>query len=339
MELIERKNIEHISFARACCALGIIIYHFFCHSNSSIKFLYETANISWGGLFVTVFFSISGAVLYYNYKSIQSLIYFYFKRWKAIFPAFYFCWSIFYIERAIIHRTLFWGGNPLKLLLTLFGVDGYFGYYGSNYYTVGEWFLGSIIILYALYPIIVFLFNKSILLIAGFLVLGYIGIYTTNFFKVPSFRNIIVCLGSFYFGMLSIKYNRLFFKNYILGFCTLIVFVFLCLIKVPIVFIGQLQGFLLYIILNQFGIFVMQSRLNNIFNLISANSFYIFLFQHMIIVHILYIINPISLYFVIPLLLLVIVITCIISVFYGIFIKYFLRLKLFNRNKVLDLKS
>ena len=105
---------------------------------------------------------------------------------------------------------------------------------------------------------------------------------------------------------------------------------FLCLIKVPLIIIGQLQGFFLFIILNQLGVFIMQTKLKSIFNLISTNSFYVFLFQHMVIVHILYIVNPTNFYFVIPLLVLTVLVTVLVSFFYGKFIKYILSSKMFT---------
>lgn len=85
-----KEQIKGISFARALCAIGIVIFHYFCHSNGTFKFLYTSANAGWGEMFVTTFFAISGAVLYYNYPSIQNTKKFYLKRLKAIFPYFLF---------------------------------------------------------------------------------------------------------------------------------------------------------------------------------------------------------------------------------------------------------
>ena len=32
-----KKRLDGITFARAFCAIGIIIFHFFCHSHSKIR--------------------------------------------------------------------------------------------------------------------------------------------------------------------------------------------------------------------------------------------------------------------------------------------------------------
>ena len=86
----DKKNkLLYITFTRSCCTIGIIIFHYFSHSNSNIKFLYLTKNSSWGFLFSTTFFCISGTVIYYNYPKISSIKKFYYKRWKSIFPSYY----------------------------------------------------------------------------------------------------------------------------------------------------------------------------------------------------------------------------------------------------------
>ena len=89
LEKFKSNKISGIIFTRACCSIGIVIFHYFCHSNGSFKFLYKTANTNFGYMFVTTFFCISGVVLYYNYPIITSKKSFYFKRWKSIFPSYY----------------------------------------------------------------------------------------------------------------------------------------------------------------------------------------------------------------------------------------------------------
>ena len=72
----KKPSITGLIFARAGCSLGIVIYHYFCHSRGEFKFLYMTANSSWGYMHVTSFLCISGSALYYNYPS-QFFDYFY----------------------------------------------------------------------------------------------------------------------------------------------------------------------------------------------------------------------------------------------------------------------
>ena len=83
-----KNKISGIIFARALCCIGIVIFHYFCHSNGNFKFLFKTKNSTFGFMFTTSFFCISGTVLYYNYPKIKSYKIFYYKRWKSIFPGY-----------------------------------------------------------------------------------------------------------------------------------------------------------------------------------------------------------------------------------------------------------
>ena len=87
--IYKKTKLLGISFVRACSSIGILIFHYFCHSNGNFKFLFGSANSNWGFMFSTSFFCISGSVLYYNYPRIQSFKRFYYKRWKSIFPSYY----------------------------------------------------------------------------------------------------------------------------------------------------------------------------------------------------------------------------------------------------------
>ena len=158
---MKNERILGIEFTRALCAIGIIIYHYFGLSAGTFKFLYTTANDDWGNMFVTTFFCISGAVLYYNYPKVNSYKTFYFKRWKSIFPAFYLAYLLFYAFTSFQQHNLFYAGNPIKFIFTILGLDGFFLYRIGTYYQVGEWFLGAIILLYVLYPFLSICFNKN----------------------------------------------------------------------------------------------------------------------------------------------------------------------------------
>ena len=179
---ISRKSLPEIIFTRACCSIGILIFHYFCHSKGNFKFLFRTANSNWGFMFVTTFFSISGTVLYYNYPKITSTKRFYFKRWKSIFPSYYICFFYFYLKNVFKFHKLFYKGHWSKLFLTLFGMDGYLSYRINSYYLIGEWFLGAIIIIYFLYPFLSWLMNKSFLILHSLICFGYLLMYKTNFF-------------------------------------------------------------------------------------------------------------------------------------------------------------
>ena len=74
----DKKNINAIFFVRSICCLGIIVYHYFEHAEGNYKSYFRTANSNIGLMFVTIFFNISGTVLYYNYPQINSIKSFYY---------------------------------------------------------------------------------------------------------------------------------------------------------------------------------------------------------------------------------------------------------------------
>lgn len=334
-ELIKKKNfskqrLSGIIFTRAFCSLGIVIFHFFCHSKRKLVFLMATANSSWGFMFVTTFFSISGTVLYYNYPKINSIKRFYFKRWKSIFPSYYVCYIIFFIKNIIIHGKIFYNGHWSRLIFPLFGLGGYLKYIFNSYHLIGEWFLGAIIIIYSLYSILCWLMNKNILLINFITILFYPIMYLTKIFIIRPSRNIFTCINSFYLGMLGIKFNNVFFKYKVTFVISLFIFIFLSLKRIGnIILIFQIQGFALFIILVQIGDKIMKYRIKSIFIELSSLSYNIFLFHHAIIRDILDIKNPTDLHFSLMLLVIIIILIIILSKILFIIVKIILNSKYF----------
>lgn len=317
-DIIEKKKkITSIIFIRACCCIGIVIFHYFCHSKGNFKFLHHTANSPFGFMFVTSFFSISGFVLYYNYPKVQKIKTFYYKRWKSILLPYYICFFYFFLRIAFIHRKLFYKGSWPNIFISLIGLDGYLSYKIKTYYLIGEWFLGALIIIYFLYPIITLIVNRNniainIIIICFF----YFLMYKENFFTISKEINIITCLSSFYFGIESIRFKKFFLGNKIVFIFSLSLFIFLYFIKIKIKFhllIHQIQGFSLFILLYRIGNSVMLTNANAVFIEISNLSYSIYLFHHRIIYDILSLNNPTEWYSHILLLSVTIILTIICS--------------------------
>lgn len=289
----QKKRLSGITFARAFCAIGIIIFHFFCHSNSTHNFLYYINDCSWGDILVTVFFAISGTVLYYNYEKNIPIASFYYKRWKTIYIPFYVCYLIFFIERIFVSKTIFWGGNPIRLVLSIIGLDGYMTYRLSTYYLVGEWFLGAVILIYLLFPFILNIVNKWPLIMPLILIAGYAIQYFTDFYVIPDFRNLITCLGSFYFGIICIKYRTIVFYKCWSVLLAFLLFAIILLIGFNTTIKAQILGMLFFVLLVACGEYLLKNRmLNGVVGFVSGISFYVFLLQHQIILHVLDVYNP-----------------------------------------------
>jgi len=314
-----KEKIKEIIFIRACCCLGIVIFHYFCNTKGEFKFLYITANSSYGIMFVTSFFCISGAVLYYNYPVIVSLKSFYYKRWKSILLPYYICFLFFFLRNVIYFHKLFYKGNWPKIFITIFGLDGYLEkvYRIKTYYIVGEWFLGAIIIIYILYPVLLFIIQKNFIIIPNIIIcFSYFLMIKKKFFIIIGMRNIIICFASFYFGIETIRFKNFFLTNKIMFTLSFLILIFLDVVKIKIKFyllIYQIQGISLYLVLYRIGQYVMGTKYKTIFIEISNLSYSIYLYHHRIIFDILSIYNPTAWYALILLLFIIILLTIICS--------------------------
>jgi hypothetical protein len=180
---------------------------------------------------------------------------------------------------------------------------------------MGEWFTGAIIIIYCLYPIIIYIFNKNKFLIPIFLFFGFVIISKTTFFEISKDRNLITCISSFYFGMVLIKYKNFFLNKKVIfiAFCMNIFLYFKRIHSNFSLIISQLQGFTFLIVLIWLGKIIMKSRLQTYFNEISRLSYCLFLFHHIIIMNVFSLNNPIIWYKIIFTLGVIIILSIIYS--------------------------
>lgn len=286
MENQKKEHIKACDFMRAVCALGIVLYHYSIHiADANLQSVFQFRQIEWSDVIVTIFFMISGAMLYYNYPVISSLKGFYYKRWKSIFPFFYMIFIPKFLINVIRYKSFFYLGNPLGLLLSLLGIDGYFSYRFDSYYMMGEWFLGAIILLYLLYPVVLWLFQKSAVITTLLSVAGYVFVLCTDIFTIDPLRNLLSCLMCFTLGMLFMKYKKQ-LKCLPVGILSLMIVVLVCILEteLPVYPVTRyhLVGIFLFVALFYLGDFVMKvPYLSKGLSEISNISFPIFLLHHL----------------------------------------------------------
>lgn len=293
-DLMNKERIESFDFMRCVTAWIIVIYHFACICNvtpqyANFPLLYTHANGVWGeNTSVNIFFMLSGASLYYNYPTLKLsfLRKYYFSRFQGLFPMFYMLWFFLYYQKATSTGNLFYNGSPKSMLLTLFGMDGYLSYrYPQNYYFIGEWFLGALVCLYLLYPILVFLMKRfkilcTLLLFASTLAFHW----PMPRFLIQRERNLIVCLFAFWLGMVFIEYRKYLSAKWIATVLGGIALAFI-FIKVPIdsFLCAQMIAIGLFFIFYHLGCYAMKNNiLKAFFSYSSKISYAIFLLQHVV---------------------------------------------------------
>ena len=271
-------KIEGLDFVRSFCAIGIVIYHFYCHSSFNEGFMVQNASSRWGDLFVYVFFIVSGLCIYKSNPEVL-LTKFYYKRWRSIFPSFY----VAYLGCLLLRLAVMPDNGPTPPLwtatLTAVGLDGYFLYCIPNFYLLGEWFLGAIILLYALYPLTLTLFKRNpVLLLAGLLSLTFC-VSKTGFFTIDVERNLVCCLTGFVIGMFMGRNMTLLSDKRVVVFCVLLtVLLIFCPVLdfLPRVMVTMLLSATLFVTLRYVGEKFACRRM-------SALSYPIFLVQHIVI--------------------------------------------------------
>lgn len=105
----------------------------------------------------SLFFMVSGAALALTVPETQSPLVFYKKRAKAIYPLFWLTWVVCFSLRFLAKPGYYAAAKSPTLLLTVLGLDNFAvaaGWVGMDFACVGEWFLGSILFLYLLFPLL-----------------------------------------------------------------------------------------------------------------------------------------------------------------------------------------
>lgn len=174
-----RQRIFYLDFIRALAAILIIITHF---NNPYLAgrpiFLNQPFNIYIGGLGVSLFLIISGAALMYTYGDAEKLDLkkFYYKRFIGIYPMF---WIAFIIANAFLFLRN--GGHVLSaapkwsIIFSILGIDGLIANTTfPTFYTLGEWFLGFIVLFYIIFPILRFGVKKYPIITATVLAVVYL---------------------------------------------------------------------------------------------------------------------------------------------------------------------
>lgn len=294
----KKERLFYLDFIRAIATSCIVILHF---NASMIRrgiretpiFVNTFANEGLGHFGVSLFFILSGASLYYVYQNNFDLKKYAKQRFKSIYPMFWTAYGVvllyyFYIDKGFAA----FAAPRWKFVLTIFGLDGYLNPYTSTFYILGEWFLGCIIILYILFPIIRYFFEKKPFIVFAASIVIYL--ITISFFgKDPNMQigSTIIEVDSLVtsrlpeliFGMLFIKYckKKVPTPLFLISFAALLV---LLIVPIPLpisrMFFITITGMLSFISLAFIGQLITNSTYKKPFETISKYSYGIFLLHH-----------------------------------------------------------
>lgn len=339
MRFLIMKNNYRIEydFIRIISALIVVCYHYsviltnmgymgFCN------FFCRIGNIALPKIAVYIFFMLSGATLWIGNTNV-SLKQFYLKRAKSIYPLFWCCYFPLLVLKLFIDKSFFIGKNPILFILSVLGIDGYFSYLHPNFYIIGEWFLGGIIILYLLFPVISFCMKKNqfIVLSASFVLFLFTIFF--NLWEIDISRNLIVILLFFILGIffennhVVIEENRV--KCLIFSISLFFLSVFLQANTLIVIFLQTVSSFIIfYLFFNYLKSFLL-GKIYSVIQSLGSITYIIFLIHHVILKFLTHkLISIIGNSFVVCTLLLILIILC------SYLIKFF-----FNKISMLSIRS
>lgn len=196
--------------------------------------------------------------------------------WTAYAFAFLY---LFFINRTIFNHVPNW-----NFIFTILGMDGYLSSWKiPTFYILGEWFLGLIIILYFLFPLLrkVLIKNPKILIL--FVSIVYVVVVENYNFTIGQELNILTRIPEFLFGMyFMLNVKRLTIYHFMGAVCISFVMLFITL-NIHQMYKITITGISIFIILAYIGQYIKQKIFKDLIIVISKYSYAAFLVHHVII--------------------------------------------------------
>lgn len=210
-----KNKYASIDRIRVLAFLFIIVYHFMVQleRNGNYDFLkkglvyYENANLHIAMVGVSLFFMISGAGLMLSSRKSWNIRDFYKRRFIRLLIPFYIV-ELFTLIASYVMKPEWLEYFPavpkIRIILNFLGMDGYFEQFFQTFSLhVGEWFLGALIMLYAVFPLLRFCMEKNRYITVIAATAGYSALIFGNVFSAP-WTNVFVKAYDFILGMFLI---------------------------------------------------------------------------------------------------------------------------------------
>lgn len=286
---MKKQKIFYLDFIRVLSMFMIVTYHFYAHfaENNITGVTTLFANGRWGMIGVALFFMISGASLMYNYGQKLNIKTYVKKRFIGIYPMFWLAYTLLFVYLFYQSKGVPTNAPLYKLLFSFFAMDGYLGCYTETIYLIGEWFLGCIIIIYMIFPLLRKSVNKHPKITFVISTLFYVVVIM--FYKngiMPINQNLVVSTYSFILGMYAIKIKKVEWWQAVIGLIMAFVFYKLPanLLNMHVLYAGIIAC-LLYVVFVYIALKITSDMVQRFFVTTSKYSYAIFLVHHYIIMN------------------------------------------------------
>ncbi len=292
------KRIFYLDLIRAIATITIVLTHY------NALFIYNVPNTYGivgsthifktyiGDFGVSLFLILSGASLMVSVKDNFSIKEYYKKRFKKIFPIFWFVWILLFLYGIVVNGSSvnsLMSVSRFNIIYTLLGIDGYVSVFGlPTFYIIGEWFLGFIIIFYLIFPLLYKCMNKFPKLFA----ISTIFVYFVSVYLLRNYMysNILICtrILELVFGMYFGKYIKNVEKKYVILCIILLILNQFINYNINVNIRVSLVGISAFVIFAYLGkILEKCGIINRLCIFISKKSFLCFLLHHWVIYKIL----------------------------------------------------
>lgn len=201
-----------MDFVRVLAAILIVIFHYNVVSSDYPDIVKPNllfvgyANGTMGHIGVSLFFILAGASLMYVYSEQLELKEYFKKRFFAIFPLYWTIYGAFFCYFYLLTGKLGFDRPLWRMILTVVGMDGYLDYMLPNYYLLGEWFVGCILLIYLCFPLLRNAMLRRPAVTAGAAVIGYIALTALYPFQMEIQYCFLIRIPEVLFGMYFMKY-------------------------------------------------------------------------------------------------------------------------------------
>ena len=146
-----------LDVVRLAALLPVLCYHY-CIEAARLGFAVPTALIGrgmadWVEVGLAWFFLLSGAALCLQWQGRFDARRYFVGRAAATYPAFWLGFGALFLYGEVLH-----GNNAdiprWRVIFSVLGLDGYLAPVTVTFYKIGEWFLGVILILYLVFPLL-----------------------------------------------------------------------------------------------------------------------------------------------------------------------------------------
>lgn len=284
-----KKRLVYIDVLRVLSMVTILVCHFL---NAILTYgvtvpwevsLTPLFRVYLGNVGVSVFFILSGASLMCTYAGNLDVKKYAKKRFLGIYPMFWTAYAAAFLY-FFVKDTVFIKSAPnVTFIWTILGMDGYLTWYGANFYLLGEWFLGCLLLLYVLFPFLKRGVEKQWMVVTAIVAVVMIAGPIVYDGKIPVENFFLFRTAEFLFGMAFVYFGKkVKWPAAVAAAVILVILQFVDLSFIPTVYRNPVIGISLFLLITFLCENICLPRLFRLCKNIAPYCYPVFLVHHII---------------------------------------------------------